>query len=469
MTTPNTFEMALDRDECYVVEAVLKESASERTELVTLDQGKVFGDGSHYQPVQLIRKWFAPGCGLGGAYSAMRRAGAKSRSFEHLPHILRCEDREEGRIVVMDYIAGETLDALVEREGPSTELALRLFPQLCAAVRELHEGFRNPIIHRDLKPSNVMVEHGTGTLYLIDFGIARVHKDDADTDTQHFGTRGYAPPEQFGFSQTDVRSDVYAMGVLLYFMLVGETPDEQVRANKFFHPQVPESFRQVISCACALDPAARFKDVAEMETAFTLFTRDLRESLAEDEAAGDKKRRRGRGRAKKRDAGDAPADAQAGLDGSAEQPAELQQHAKNEGGVELEQCAEGEQTAESDGESEPAGAAELPDHDSPRRVRLRRIARIVGWVWNLFIAFWLVMFTIASFDIGWDELVAGDLVGLAENLVALFLMLFPIGYAIRARNVWRRISLKGRYHILVEVLLCLALVVLGLLIFALLV
>ena len=337
MTTPDTFEMALDRDECYVVEAVLKESASERTELVTLDQGKVFGDGSHYQPVQLIRKWFAPGCGLGGAYMAMRRAGAKSRSFEHLPHILRCEDREEGRIVVMDYIAGETLDALVEREEPSTELALRLFPQLCAAVRELHEGFRNPIIHRDLKPSNVMVEHGTGTLYLIDFGIARVHKDGADTDTQHFGTRGYAPPEQFGFSQTDVRSDVYAMGVLLYFMLVGETPDERVRANKFFHPQVPESFRQVISCACALDPAARFKDVAEMETAFTLFTRDVRASLAEDEAAGAKKRRRGRGRAKKRDADDAPADAQAGLDGAAEQPAELQQHAKNEGGIELEQ------------------------------------------------------------------------------------------------------------------------------------
>ncbi len=85
-----------------------------------------------------------------------------------------------------------------------------------------------PVIHRDLKPSNIIVSGANYTpdtgmtfssLVIIDLGIARVWREGADADTVKFGTRPYAPPEQYGFGQTSVRSDVYALGALLFFCL----------------------------------------------------------------------------------------------------------------------------------------------------------------------------------------------------------------------------------------------------------
>ena len=119
------------------------------------------------------------------------------------------------------------------------QLAADIFPRLCDAVLELHEGFGAPLIHRDLKPSNIMVS--CGGLSLIDQGIAREYKGDATTDTHHFGTRAYAPPEQFGFGQTTVRSDVYALGMILYFCLVEQTPDAVVRERGSLTSRIPDS------------------------------------------------------------------------------------------------------------------------------------------------------------------------------------------------------------------------------------
>ena len=78
---------------------------------------------------------------------------------------------------------------------------------MCEAVRELHECFNPPLIHRDLKPANIVLSNGR--VFLIDFGIARVYRSGSVSDTSHLGTRAYAPPEQYGFGQTDTRSDVY--------------------------------------------------------------------------------------------------------------------------------------------------------------------------------------------------------------------------------------------------------------------
>ena len=75
-------------------------------------------------------------------------------------------------VVVMEYIQGETLQEVVDRQGPSLELAASVFPRLCAAVSELPTAFDPPIIHHDLKPSNLILSWDR--LTLIDFGIARV-------------------------------------------------------------------------------------------------------------------------------------------------------------------------------------------------------------------------------------------------------------------------------------------------------
>lgn len=141
--------------------------------------------------------------------------------------------------VVMEYVEGETLEALVGRLGATPDYACGLYPVLCKAVGELHAGFAAagepgvPVIHRDLKPSNIIVsgvryaaDAGMtfSSLVIIDLGIARVWRDGADADTVKFGTRSYAPPEQFGFGQTSVRSDIYALGALLFFCLTGTDP-----------------------------------------------------------------------------------------------------------------------------------------------------------------------------------------------------------------------------------------------------
>ena len=107
-----------------------------------------------------------------------------------------------------------------------------------------------------------------GGLSLIDLGIAREYKGDATTDTHHFGTRAYAPPEQFGFGQTTVRSDVYALGMILYFCLVEQTPDAVVRERGFFDPRIPDPVRLVLMRATEFDPALRYKNVRELKRAF---------------------------------------------------------------------------------------------------------------------------------------------------------------------------------------------------------
>ncbi len=250
---------SLARDECYRVDAVLKRSPSETTQRVYF----VGANGSEQGPY--VRKYLE-GDGFGAAYERIAEAQRSGRRFLHLPRIVECYSAGERRVVVMEHVSGETLAEAVYRRDPSVALAREVLPSLCDAVGELHEGFDPPLIHRDLKPSNVML--APGGLTLIDFGIARSFSEGAEADTRRFGTRAYAPPEQFGFGQTDERSDVYALGLLLYFCLTEQTPDAAARARGYAHEFVPEALRAVIQGATAFDPSARYGSAAELKAAF---------------------------------------------------------------------------------------------------------------------------------------------------------------------------------------------------------
>ena len=251
---------ALARDGCYRVDAVLKESTCETTERVYF-QG---ANGAEMGP--FVRKRIDCASGMGTAYELLCAAQRAGRRFRFLPRVHDCYRVGDGMVVVMEYVEGETLADAVYRLDASVPLALDVFPRLCDALAELHEGFDAPIIHRDLKPSNVMLSRGG--LTIIDFGIARAWRAGADEDTRRFGTRAYASPEQFGFGQTDVRSDVYALGMLLYFCLTECTPDAKARAAGFADVRIPEPFRQVIARAAAFDPQARYASAAEAKRAF---------------------------------------------------------------------------------------------------------------------------------------------------------------------------------------------------------
>lgn len=244
----------------FRVEKVLKEGALETTELVWL----VGCGGDETGP--FIRKTIADHPGLGQAYRRLFDAQQRGQRFLYLPRVVDCREVAGSPTVVMEYVRGVTLAQLVESQGPSLELARGVFPFICDGASEMHERFSPPLIHRDLKPGNVMVSEGGVTL--IDLGIARNFSEGAQADTCCFGTRSYAPPEQFGFGQTDVRSDVYALGLILFFCLTGRDPLPSDRDHIWRDPAVPEPLRKVIVRAAAFDPAQRYGSAAELKSAF---------------------------------------------------------------------------------------------------------------------------------------------------------------------------------------------------------
>lgn len=246
-------------DESFCVEAVLKESPYEVTQ-------RVYYEDEQGRSGPFVRKYLKIDSGLGAMYETIRAAQEAGVVFRHLPRIHACYRLKDDLVVIMEHVNGETLQDVVYRRDPSPELAMEVFPLACEAVRELHERFDPPIIHRDLKPSNLILSWDR--LTLIDFGIARRYDAEREGDTMHFGTRDYAPPEQFGFKQTDVRSDVYSLGMILHYLLTERTASGKDRDARFMHSAIPEEFRAVVDRACAFDPDDRFASVAELERAF---------------------------------------------------------------------------------------------------------------------------------------------------------------------------------------------------------
>lgn len=151
-------------------------------------------------------------------------------------------------VVIEEYIGGETLGDVIERkkaaqEPFSDEWIKDVLEQLCRGLALLHS---RRIIHRDIKPGNIMVTND-GIVKLIDFDIARLYKPEQAHDTTYFGTRDYAAPEQFGFAQTDLRSDIYALGAAMQ-----QLKPRSARLNR------------IIERATELDPKHRYQSCDEI-------------------------------------------------------------------------------------------------------------------------------------------------------------------------------------------------------------
>lgn len=250
---------ALERSDSWRVREVLKETPFETTELVSF----VGAAGGELGP--FIRKTINCAAGVGSAYErlmAYQRAGGCSC---HLPRLVECVRTGDTIRVVMEWIEGERLDAYLARRGAGVKTACRVMDPLCDAVRVLHERFRPALIHRDLKPSNIVMRGDTPVL--IDFGIARSWDEGATADTTHFGTRLYAPPEQFGYGQTDERSDVFALGCLLYECVTGEVPSAVSNAEPDIDDASARDLLEVADRARSFDPDARFASVSALQEA----------------------------------------------------------------------------------------------------------------------------------------------------------------------------------------------------------
>lgn len=149
--------------------------------------------------------------------------------------------------IIEEYIYGTTLQELLDKRGPLAEAQVRdIAMQLTEALAVLH---KQKIIHRDIKPANIILREN-GQAVLIDFGAARVLTREGARDTCILGTPYFAPPEQYGFAATDVRSDFYALGMTLRELL-----------GDGYHG----SLEQAIERCTEFDPKRRVASAAELQ------------------------------------------------------------------------------------------------------------------------------------------------------------------------------------------------------------
>jgi endoglucanase len=205
-------------------------------------------------------------------------ATAGALESENIAAVLDLGIADDGTpYMVMEYLAGESLAALLQREGRlPVGRAADLVAQACRGIGAAHAA---RIIHRDLKPQNLFVsrrEDGTDLLKVLDFGVAKLRDaDDATAETRTgtvVGTAAYMSPEQARGDQTiDQRADVYAIGTILYELLSGRRPHPGESQNAVLHhiatqpaaplapvaPEVPAGLVAVVERTLARDPADR--------------------------------------------------------------------------------------------------------------------------------------------------------------------------------------------------------------------
>jgi tRNA A-37 threonylcarbamoyl transferase component Bud32 len=162
--------------------------------------------------------------------------------------------------VVREYVEGKPLDQYAAENELTQEQAVSLLVQLCDILAYLH-GQTPPVVHRDIKPQNIIV-NARGHIRLIDLGISRVYDETAREDTVCFGTRHFAAPEQYGFSQTDCRADIYSLGVLAGWLLSGKT-DARAAAAQIGNVRL----RRIVQRCTAFAPEQRYASAVKVKAA----------------------------------------------------------------------------------------------------------------------------------------------------------------------------------------------------------
>lgn len=146
---------------------------------------------------------------------------------ENLPEVYDVINLEDGQVVLEEFVDGMNVAQIMESGKYRYNGAKKVLTGVCIGLSVLHrEGF----VHRDIKPENVVVDKN-GRVVLLDFNASR-KMSVKSCDTVVMGTVGYASPEQLGISQSDERTDIYALGVLLNVMVTGKHPSEKLAKGR---------------------------------------------------------------------------------------------------------------------------------------------------------------------------------------------------------------------------------------------
>src|SRR5579883_616689 len=187
-------------------------------------------------------------------------------NHEHIPRIYDRFSEQNRHYLVMEYIAGQTLEEQLKAAGGKLpeDQVIEIALQVLDTLEYLHHR-EPPVVYRDLKPSNIMITPG-GQVKLIDFGIAR-HFQPLTSATM-VGTQGYAPPEQYR-GKVETRSDLYALGATMHHALSGRDPTTEPPFSfpllRKLCPELNPALADLVSEALMYDVERRIRDVDEMK------------------------------------------------------------------------------------------------------------------------------------------------------------------------------------------------------------
>lgn len=205
------------------------------------------------------------------------RAEAKSAGRLSHPNIVIIHDfgeAEDTAYIAMEFLRGETLRAMLDRQRFSIRRAVRYALQLADGLAAAHAA---GVVHRDIKPANVL-RLRSGLLKITDFGIAQLPASQLTQDGTFLGTPKYMSPEQGLGLRVDGRSDIFSLGVLLYEMLTGTLPFggsslsslmsqvvyEQPIHPKCWNPALPDGLVQIVARCLAKNPDVRYQSAVEL-------------------------------------------------------------------------------------------------------------------------------------------------------------------------------------------------------------
>lgn len=181
----------------------------------------------------------------------------RSSNIKGLPEIHHMEENDGELTVIEDYISGETVESILKNKGAIPEDQVRdMAVKLCDILMDLH-SLKPPVIHRDIKPSNVMVTP-MGEVMLLDLNAAKLEDTEKTEDTVLLGTYGYAAPEQYGFGSSTIQTDIYAVGMLMNTMLIGEYSKDIVKDS---------ILSGIIDKCVMMRPEDRYKSAEELRSA----------------------------------------------------------------------------------------------------------------------------------------------------------------------------------------------------------
>ena len=183
------------------------------------------------------------------------------RKLSGIPKTYRIFEENGEVYLVREYIEGMSLAQMVLQKGGISEAEIcRISRKICQTAEQFQNP-NEPMIHRDIKPENIVVTPG-GEVVFIDFGTMRSYKKDGSRDTFVVGTRGTAAPEQYGYTQTDQRTDVYAIGQTMLYMV-----SESYEMNQLSECAVSRRMKKIIEKACSFEPDKRYGDAAQLRRA----------------------------------------------------------------------------------------------------------------------------------------------------------------------------------------------------------